>query len=416
MEDLLYLVHRIPYPPNKGDKIRSFHLLKHLSQRYRVHLGAFVDDKADWPHVEAVKTLAGGEVCLLPLHPARATLKSAIGLLTGEPLTLPYYRDRRMQRWVDTLVARGEVKRALVYSSSMAQYVMRYPEVNRVIDFVDIDSDKWRQYADKKPWPLNWIYRREAAQLRAYERRVTRAFDAATFVSEAEAALFRRLVPEGAHKVFGFSNGVDTEYFSPAHALPNPYAPQERAIVFTGAMDYWANVDAVAWFASEAFRAVRDTVPDARFYIVGARPTQEVQSLRSIPGVVVTGSVPDVRPYLAHATLVVAPLRVARGIQNKVLEAMAMAKPIVVSPEALEGIGAEPGQELLVARNGEEFRSRCVALLQGKTALAGERARTRVMADYSWDHNLAGLDGFLDHPAAASALAPAPALLEEHHA
>ena len=416
MEDLLYLVHRIPYPPNKGDKIRSFHLLKHLSQRYRVHVGAFVDDKADWAYAEAVKKMAGGELCLLPLHPKMATLKSATGLLTGEPLTLPYYRDRRMQRWVDDLLAGGTVKRALVYSSSMAQYLMPHAGLNRVIDFVDIDSDKWRQYADKKPWPLKWIYRREAAALLAYEHRVTQAFDAATFVSEAEAALFKRLVPEGAHKVFGFSNGVDTEYFSPANDLPNPFMPQERAIVFTGAMDYWANVDAVTWFATEVFRSVRDRIPATQFYIVGARPTPEVQKLATIPGVVVTGSVMDIRPYLAHAALAVAPLRIARGIQNKVLEAMAMAKPTVVSPEALEGIAAAPEEELLLARNGEEFRSRCLAVLQGGHAMLGERARARVMADYSWDHHLAGLDRALDHRASASAAVGTLPSLKEHHA
>ena len=180
MEDLLYLVHRIPYPPNKGDKIRSFHLLKHLGKRYRVHVGAFVDDRADWAHADTVRQLAGGQVCLLPLHRSSATVKSAVGLLTGEPLTLPYYRDRRMQRWVDALLEQGGVKRALVYSSSMAQYVMDYAGLNRVIDFVDIDSDKWQQYARKKPWPLNWVYRREASRLLGYEHRVTQAFDAVT--------------------------------------------------------------------------------------------------------------------------------------------------------------------------------------------------------------------------------------------
>jgi sugar transferase (PEP-CTERM/EpsH1 system associated) len=418
MEELLYLVHRIPYPPNKGDKIRSFHILKHLSKRYRVHVGAFVDDRADWVHAEAVRHLAGGEVCLLPLHRPLATLKSASGLLSGEPLTLPYYRDRGMQRWVGGLLAAGRVRRALVYSSSMAQYVMGCDGLNRVIDFVDIDSDKWRQYAQKKPWPLSWVYRREAARLLSYEHSVTQGFDAVTFVSDAEAALFKRLIPEGVDKVFGLSNGVDTEYFSPNHALPNPYGPQERVIVFTGAMDYWANVDAVTWFAADVFRAVRDKVPEARFYIVGARPTPEVQKLATIPGVTVTGGVPDIRPYLAHAALAVAPLRIARGIQNKVLEAMAMAKPVVVSPEALEGIAAEPGGELLLARNGEEFRTHCISLLRSEAGgqALGERARARVAADYSWDHHLAGLDRVLDHRAAAPAAASALASLEERHA
>jgi sugar transferase (PEP-CTERM/EpsH1 system associated) len=395
MEELLYLVHRIPYPPNKGDKIRSFHLLKHLARRYRVHVGAFVDDPADWRHAEALQQLAGGEICLLPLHPKRATLKSALGLLTGEPLTLPYYRDRRMRRWVDRLVSARRVRRALMYSSSVAQYLMPHPEMKRVIDFVDIDSDKWRQYAQKKPWPLSWVYRREAATLLRYERNVAQAFDAAAFVSEAEAALFRQMAPESAHKVFGFSNGVDTEYFSPQHVFATPFEPDQLPIVFTGAMDYWANVDAVTWFAQEVLGAVREQLPQARFYVVGARPTPEVRALASISGVTVTGSVPDVRPYLAHARAVVAPLRIARGIQNKVLEAMAMAKPTIVSPEALEGIEAEVGRELLLASDRDAFCSQCLAVLQGMHGEAGERARARVVNHYSWDYHLAGLDRVL---------------------
>ena len=415
MEELLYLVHRIPYPPNKGDKIRSFHLLKHLSKRYRVHVGAFVDDKADWAYADAVKELAGGEVCLLPLHPKLATLKSALGLLTGEPLTLPYYRNARMKAWVDGMLADGGIRRGLVYSSSMAQYLMPHAGLNRVIDFVDIDSDKWRQYARKKPWPLNWVYERESAKLLDYERKVTHAFDAAAFVSEAEAALFRTMLPGLARKVFGFSNGVDTEYFSPDLAHSTPFEAGTLPIVFTGAMDYWANVDAVTWFASEVFRAVRDRVPEARFYIVGTRPAPDVQRLATIPGVVVTGSVPDVRPYLAHASLVVAPLRIARGIQNKVLEAMAMARPTLVSPEALEGIVAEPGREVLLARNGEEFRKQCLSCLETPQTAIGEAARRRVASDYSWDHHLAGLDRVLDHSDAPVAQNEA-ARMEEHHA
>ncbi len=410
MEELLYLVHRIPYPPNKGDKIRSYHLLKHLARRYRVHLGAFVDDADDWAHAEAVRALAGGEVCLLPLTPRLATLRSLSGFLTGAPLTLPYYRDRRMRRWVDAMLAQRRIGRALVYSSAMAQYLMARGDVRRVIDFVDIDSDKWRQYADKKAWPVRWVYRREAARLLAYEHAVARRFDASAFVSEAEAALFRQLAPDCADKVSGLSNGVDTDYFSPERHYANPFPAAAAALVFTGAMDYWANIDAVTWFASEVFGAVRAQVPQACFCIVGARPTPAVKALAAIPGVTVTGAVPDVRPYLAHARLVVAPLRIARGIQNKVLEAMAMARPAVVSAEALEGIAAEVGVELALARDSEEFRRHCLALLRGQGGPSGAAARRRVVADFSWQHHLAGLDRLLTAGPSAPLSATAPIL------
>lgn len=388
MDELLYLVHRIPYPPNKGDKIRSFHLLKHLAQSYKVHVGAFVDDPDDWQYAEALAKLAGGEIKLLPLNPRIATLKSAIGLLTGEPLSVPYYRDRRMQAWVDAMLATKPIARALVYSSSMAQYLMQHHTVQRVIDFVDIDSDKWRQYAEKKSWPMSWVYRREAHTLFDYERRVTHEFTAAAFVSEAEAALFKKLAPDCADKVFGFSNGVDTDYFSPDLMFASPFPADERAIVFTGAMDYWANIDAVTWFAREVFPGIKRAHPAANFYIVGSRPTTEVQALAHESGVRVTGAVPDTRPYIAHATVAVAPLRIARGIQNKVLEAMAMAKPTVVSEQALEGIEATPGKEILLASDAAAFVDQVNRAIVGQVPEMGVAARQRVVNDYSWPRHL----------------------------
>ena len=395
MEDLLYLVHRIPYPPNKGDKIRSYHLLKHLAQRFRVHVGAFIDDPEDWQYAQALTALAGGKVNLLPLHPRWATVKSALGLLTGEPLTLRYYRDARMQHWVDDMLRAWPIARVLVYSSSMAQYVMQHTQLHRVVDFVDIDSDKWRQYAEKKTWPMSQVYRREARTLFDYERRTTHEFAASAFVSEVEAALFKRLAPDCADKVFGFSNGVDTEYFSPSHPFPSPYMAGEQVLVFTGAMDYWANVDAVTWFAQAVFPAVRRTHPAARFYIVGSRPTPDVRALAKQSGVVVTGAVPDTRPYIAHAALAVAPLRIARGIQNKVLEAMAMAKPAVVSAQALEGIDAMPGKELLLAPDAASFAQQIHAALAAPATELGAAARARVVSDYSWARHLRILDQVL---------------------
>ncbi len=388
MDELLYLVHRIPYPPNKGDKIRSYHLLKHLAQSYTVHVGAFIDAEEDWQYADALAKMAGGEVKLLPLKPRWATLKSLYGFLSGEALTLPYYRDAQMQRWVDTTLSRHPIKRVLIYSSSMAQYLVQHPQLQRVVDFVDIDSDKWRQYAEKKTWPMSWVYQREARKLFDYERRITHAFAASTFVSEAEAALFKQLAPDCADKVFGFSNGVDTDYFSPTHNFPSPYAAHEAVLVFTGAMDYWANVDAVTWFANAVWPAVQRAHPAARFYIVGSRPTPAVLALAKLDGVVVTGGVPDTRPYIAHAAMAVAPLRIARGIQNKVLEAMAMAKPTLVTPQALEGIAALTGKELLLANDVDTFVRLVSDVLAGHYPSMGESARERVLQDFSWSRHL----------------------------
>jgi sugar transferase (PEP-CTERM/EpsH1 system associated) len=298
----------------------------------------------------------------------------------------------------------------------MAQYV-DHASPRRLIDFVDVDSDKWRLYAESKPWPMSWLYRRESKRLLAYERLVASDFDCATFVSEAEAALFRQLAPETSAKVGYFNNGVDADYFSPHHAFPNPYPENTQVLVFTGAMDYWANIDAADWFARTVFPAIRARMPQLQFYIVGARPAPQVAALAELPGISVTGSVPDVRPYLAYATLSVAPLRIARGIQNKVLEAMAMGKAVVASPQAMEGIHAVVGPELFVAADERSYADQILTLLDTGTgaslAQVGRAARARVLSDYSWEGSLNRLDAMIHAPRQSEADAILSAELQD---
>jgi sugar transferase (PEP-CTERM/EpsH1 system associated) len=391
VQDLLLLIHRIPYPPNKGDKIRSYHLLKHLARHYRVHLATFVDDPDDWQYVPHVEALCASSH-FARLNPVPARIKSLTALLKNRSLSLEYYRDAGLARWVRDTVAAHGIERVLVFSSAMAQYADPYREARRVVDFCDVDSDKWRQYAEKKSFPMNLLYRYEANQLLRYERQVARDYDASLFVSAPEADLFRQLAPESTAKIGHFNNGVDTDYFTPDASHASPYAAGERALVFTGAMDYWPNVDAVQWFCDEVFPALRERFADLRFYIVGSRPNAAVQALAQRPGVTVTGTVPDVRPYIAHAAVAVAPLRIARGIQNKVLEAMAMARAVVVSPQALEGIDAIPGTELVLAEDAAAFADAVGALLLGQdsaAAIIGQAARAKVQRSYSWSSNLA---------------------------
>jgi len=392
---LLFLSHRIPYPPNKGDKIRSFHLLEYLARRYRVHLGTFVDDPEDWQHLSALDRWCESRM-VRPLHPGRARLKSLAGLATGEPLTLPYYRDGRLSAWVHRVLEEQEVGHVLIYSSAMAQYLLGEEgwRGRVVMDLVDVDSDKWRQYAQSRSWPMSWIYRREAERLLRFERAAGAAFDATLLVSEEEAALFRRLAPEAAPRVHALRNGVDLAWFDPAVEHPSPYEGPGPHLVFTGAMDYWPNVDAVAWFVEEVMPRLRAGFPRLEFHVVGSRPTERVRELAGEPGVQVTGAVPDIRPWIAHADAAVAPMRIARGIQNKVLEAMAMARPVVVSPMGAEGIEAEAGRELLVAESGEAFAGALAGLLRdGKRAAAlGRAARERVVAEYGWERTLPLLD------------------------
>ncbi len=395
-DGLLFLAHRIPYPPNKGDKIRSFHLLRHLSACYRIYLGAFVDDPDDWQHQDTLRQWCE-EVKLLPLHPRRAKLASLAGLLTGEALTLPYYRNGALARWAAARAAEGAVTRGLAYSSAMAQF-MPQGLARRVIDMVDVDSDKWAQYAPTQRWPLSWVYAREGRKLAAWETRVAADFDATLLVSQDEAALLRQRAPAARQKIGTFENGVDADYFSPARDYPNPFAPATLGVVFTGAMDYWPNIDAVTWFAEHIFPAVRATVPLAQFTIVGSRPAETVQALARLEGVAVTGGVPDVRPYLAHAACAVAPLRIARGVQNKVLEAMAMARPVVATPQAAEGIRAVAGRDFQLACDETGFAAAVVAALRAPAS--NPQARECILAHYDWTRNVSVVDPLLDSAAA----------------
>jgi polysaccharide biosynthesis protein PslH len=414
MANLLYLVHRLPYPPNKGDKVRSCHLLKHLSARHRVWLGSFIDDADDEQHLPLLRTMCA-DVHAPRLHPRRARLASLPALWSGEPLTLQYYRDGSLQRWVRATVARENIDAVVVFSSSMAQYAdgLKLPTL---VDFVDVDSAKWAAYAGQHHWPMSWLYRREGHRLLACEREVA-ARSARSFLStEKEAALFRSLAPECAGTVEAMHNGVDADHFAPDPARPSPFAAGELPVVFTGAMDYWPNIDAVTWFAREMLPALRRERPEVRFHIVGRSPTAAVRALAS-DAVSVSGTVPDVRPYLQHAAVVVAPLRLARGIQNKVLEAMAMGRPVVAARECGEAIHATAGTELLLAGEPADYIAQLSALLADpqRAARIGDGGRQRVTSNHVWTAQFAGFDRHLARvlpvttPAQAAPTAKGPA-------
>jgi polysaccharide biosynthesis protein PslH len=395
MGNLLYLVHRLPYPPNKGDKVRSFHLLQHLASRHRVFLGTFIDDPADEVHIDTVRALCAG------LHVARisapmARLRSLRGLLRGEALTLGYYGDAGLAQWSRETIARQAIDTAVVFSSSMAQYVDRRSDLAMLVDFVDVDSAKWSEYASAHRWPMSWLYRREGERLLAHERSVAARAQRSFFVTDRETALFRRLVPECASSVETMGNGVDAGYFSPDPNRASPFESDELPLVFTGAMDYWPNIDAVSWFAGEVLPTLRKAWPALRLHIVGRNPSPAVRGLAG-PATLVTGTVPDVRPYLQHAAVVVAPLRLARGVQNKILEAMAMERPVVASSACVSALDANPGKELIAACAADEFVRSISALLSdaGLAHSVGRAGRQRVLESYDWQAQLARIDAHL---------------------
>ncbi len=396
-EPLLYLVHRLPYPPNKGDKIRSYHILRHLARRYRIHLGTFVDSDEDERHIASLRESCAA-VCAVRLHPRSARLRSLTGLLRGEALTAPYYRSAQLARWVDATLRAQPIRKAVLFSSPMAQYVAGRAGLRVVADYCDADSAKWTDYATQHRWPMSWIYRREGRRLLEFEHAHALQNHATVFATEAEKALFARLAPACAPRLHAIENGVDREYFSPRDDRPSPYATGEETLVFTGAMDYWPNIDAVTWFAREVLPRLRATHPRLRFTIVGMNPDPAVQALAADPAITVTGTVPDVRPYVQHARAVVAPLRIARGIQNKIIEAMAMGRPVVVLEAAALGLRAEAGRDYLrVPEDPEAFAGAIRTLLEtGADNVIGSNARAAVSASYDWDRNLAALDTLLD--------------------
>jgi sugar transferase (PEP-CTERM/EpsH1 system associated) len=395
VSNLLYLVHRLPYPPNKGDKVRSYHLLKHLAARHRVFLGTFIDDPQDEAYVDELLPYCVDKH-IVRLYPRAAKLRSLSGLLSNEALTLPYYRNAGLQDWVACTLRDQQIDAAVIFSSAMAQYVLGFPQLRTLVDFVDVDSAKWTQYAPNHRWPLSWLYRREGERLLAFERSVAQRATRSFFVTENETELFCRSAPECMGRVEAMCNGVNAEFFSPEHAMASPYAPGEMPLVFTGAMDYWPNIDAVNWFSAEIFPQLQQRWPGLRFYIVGRSPAPAVLALAS-EHVVVTGTVDDVRPYLQHAAVVVAPLRLARGIQNKVLEAMAMGLPVVASQECAGPVDAVPERDFLTATTIEEYQRQIESLLQSpeRGAIMGKAARQQVLARYSWDAHLSSIDRYL---------------------
>lgn len=397
MGNILYLVHRLPFPPNKGDKVRSYNLLRHLQRKHRVFLGTFIDDPEDEVHLPALKAMCP-DLHVERLNPRSAKLRSLQGLVRGEALSLAYYRSAGLQRWVSETAREHRLDASVVFSSAMAQYAQPLlPALPMLVDFVDVDSAKWAQYAPAHRWPMSWVYRREGERLLAYETEVARQARQSFFVTPAETDLFLSLAPGLQDRVRPLSNGVDAAFFSPDPGRPSPFGADELALVFTGAMDYWPNVDGVRWFVADILPRLLRRWPQLRFYIVGRSPTPQVLALAS-ENVVVTGTVPDVRPYLQHAAAVVAPLRVARGIQNKILEAMAMAQPVITVPSCADAIGAGMGQGLLRADTPEGFELALHSLMDAATstrqALAAA-ARAFVLQGYSWEAHLAGIDPFL---------------------
>jgi len=388
--NILYIAQRVPYPPDRGDKLAAYHAIRYLARKHAVTVAALADSAEELGHARSLEaTGVTVEVARRGRFAARWSALSA--LVTGEPLSVSYYRSRELGRRIAECRRRTSFDVVVTFSSSMGPYVTTDWSVPLIADFLDMDSRKWALYAAASRWPLSWVYATEARRLLEHERWLVRRAQCTLVRTEAELEDCRRLIPDGRFRVL--ANGVDFEYFS----HDGPRVPSRR-IVFTGVMDYFPNVQAVTFFCDRIFPLVRSAVPDATFAIVGSRPSRIVRALAERPGVMVTGRVPDVRPYLRQAAVAVAPLLIARGVQNKALEAMAMATPVVATNAVLRGVGAREGEGFLVGDTPDTFAGKVVRILRDPTLAVelGRRGRRFVEAHCVWEAHLAGLEAILE--------------------
>jgi sugar transferase (PEP-CTERM/EpsH1 system associated) len=383
---ILFLSQRVPYPPNRGDKISTWRLINRLRQDHEVAVIAFAHDEADRQGAQDLRGM-GFETTAIPLNQKLRKLLALPLLFTNKALTLGVFGSSQLQAEVDRKLEWADA--AYAFSSSMGAFLVGRG-LPWVMHFAELDSDKWKQYAASKPFPLDAIYRREWRTLLAYERKLAADTVTNVFCTPIEEAIFEEQIPGRPSLVL--RNGVDLEYFQ-----PQPDKTEREHLVFTGVMDYYPNVDGCVHFVNEVFPIIRAEVPDCRFTIVGSRPTAQIQQLAEVDGVSVTGFVDDIRTYLARATISVAPLRIARGIQNKVLEAMSSGLPVVGTTSATQGVEGQPGRDFLLADSVEDQAAAILGLLRDPTEAnaLGQRARRFVEQNYDWAETLKPLDGIL---------------------
>ena len=395
---ILYVAHRVPFPPNKGDKIRSFQEIKYLSARHEVHLLAFFDQADDRKHQQSLRRFCKS-VTLIPLKVARQRIPAILSMLCRRPWTVGFYRRRVMADAVWRTFARERIDIVFGYSSSMAQYIDALP-APKLIDLVDSDAAKWRQYSEMISFPARQLYAYESRSLAQLETRIVETFDGSIFVGPREVNEYcdpgvpgggvRR--PVEMQRIHFMPNGVDLTYFK-----TRVLEPATPTVIFTGAMDYFPNCDAVIFFCRTVWPLVIDKVPEARFLIVGSRPVAAIRRLHGHHGVIVTGTVPDVRPYLDSASVAVVPLRISRGIQNKALEALAAGRPVVMTQQAAAGLKAIADLPVTVASEPRAFADGVIAWLCAPEQSERRAAETREVLNrhYNWETNLSKLDELL---------------------
>jgi sugar transferase (PEP-CTERM/EpsH1 system associated) len=386
--NILFLSQRVPYPPNKGDKLRSFNEIKYLSRKHQVSLVCLSDNHEDCQYQTELSRYCSS-VDIVYHHPLLSKINSIAKLFSSNPLTIGHFYSSKLKEIVARKLQDESFDLIFVYCSSMAQYVEMVFDITRVIDFVDVDSEKWAQYAHYASFPMRLVYRMESRRLRSYEAMIAKTFQHGFLVSAKETEDFQRLVCTSS-KLTPILNGVDTKLFKPSE---EPYCPHN--LVFTGAMDYFANVEAVLYFAREILPLIQESIPEVMLYVVGSNPTNELKALsKTHPNIIVTGYVDRVQPYVVQSAVFVAPMRIARGVQNKILEAMAMGVPVVTTSLGFEGISATPEKDIFVEDEPEHFAAVVVRLMNDPElrSMVSRNARIVMETLYHWDRNLEAME------------------------
>ncbi len=379
---VLYLTHRVPFPPDKGDRIRNYHVLRQLANRAKVSLIALADEPVPPATLTALQAMCE-RVEIVPVGKYLRWLRAGFSALTFRSLSEGAFHEPGVDEVVKRFLHETTFDAALVSASSLAPYLQRsgLQHIPGFVDLVDVDSQKWFDFAESCRGPKRWLYQFEGRRVRKLEQSLPKWAKAVSIVSAAEATVYESFAGVGTATMA--TNGVDLDYYRPV----DPNAPTESACAFVGALDYLPNVDAAIWFAHDVWPAIRAKQPHAEFWIIGRKPTPSVQKLGELPGIKVIGQVPDVRPYVAKAAITVVPMRLSRGLQNKVLEAMAMAKAVVAAPPALAALRVEPGKHLLVARTTEEWVNAVSQLLESpeRRQELGAAGREFVEEHHHWD-------------------------------
>ena len=401
--NILLLTHRVPFPPNKGEKIRSFHQLKHLRELgHHVHLFSPYEDKTELAYFNELRESWCTSVEATPLKPKAIRLLT--GLIKGQSMSVANFYDKKLQQKFDQFLLVNRVDAIICSASSVAEYIFKSAALGTldkkpllIMDFMDVDSDKWGQYQQSSSFPMSRVYAREQRLLAEYEKKIVKQFDASYLIAQAEVTLFAQNVILS-EKVHVMGNGLDTSVFYPPAVEQLIHAP---VFLFTGVMDYKPNEDAVIWFVNTCWPSIITQHPNARFVIAGMDPSADITRLANDKSIEVTGFVEDILPYYHQADIFVAPFRLARGVQNKVLQAFACALPVISTPMGAEGILCQADQNILIASTPDEFIAHANQLIAQPTLAKsiGQHALQLIQNHYSWPSqlqplvNLLGLEG-----------------------